>query len=98
MQISELKLNWLLSRFLRSVASHGHSRHQEPRDRLPALQQLSGEQPGALLLPPEREEEQGREEEEADQGRHWHAQQLPVSHRGPRLRVHVLFSVNSSPI
>lgn len=74
MQISQLVslvysfLNCSLSLPLRSVAAHGHSGHQEPRDRLPALQQRSGEQHCALLLPPEGEEEQGREEEEADQG------------------------------
>ena len=66
--------------FLRSHVAHGHCRHQKPRDQqcsaLP--QQLSGEQHRALLLPQEGEEEQGQEEE-VDQGRHRHTEQLPVS-------------------
>lgn len=66
--------------FLRSHVAHGHCRHQKPRDQqcsaLP--QQLSGEQHRTLLLPQEGEEEQG-EEEEVDQGRHRHTEQLPVS-------------------
>lgn len=66
--------------FLRPGAAHGYRRHQKPRDQqCSALQQLSGEQHCALLLPQAGEKEQG-EEEEVDQGGHRHTEQLPVSH------------------
>lgn len=74
-----LKLAKLCLSFLRAVAPHGNSRHQKPRDQQRSPLQLPDEQHRALLLPQEGEEEQGREEEEADQGGHRHTQQLPVS-------------------
>lgn len=67
----------------RSDVAHGDRRHQEPGDqqRSPLPEQLSGEQHRTLHFPQEGEERRQREEEEVDQGRHRHTQQLPVSRR-----------------
>ena len=70
----------------RSSSAHGHGGHQEPGDQQRPIPQLP--QPPAAVPPqqhaePQRAEPEGqedqRQEEEVDQGRHRHAQQLPVS-------------------